>query len=116
VNVDRAVQSGAKAGTTDVMMRATGARVLTSSIDGRVVDTTRYRYRAPEWVMKYSAISDSGALVALSIPTGAHVGLELAAWRPGIPAAPAAQIPKRPADVVASQTGDVSVVYRRFVF
>ncbi|HCU10674.1 MAG TPA: hypothetical protein DGB72_00940, partial [Gemmatimonadetes bacterium] len=36
----------APAGTTGLVMRARGAKVLTSSIDGRVVDTTRYRLRA----------------------------------------------------------------------
>jgi hypothetical protein len=100
----------APAGTTDLVMRATGARVLTSSIDGRVVDTTRYRRHTPNWVMDYYAVPDSGAIVALSVPIGARVGLELAAWTPGLPRD--VSVPPRPGNVVPSQTGDATVVYR----
>jgi hypothetical protein len=100
----------APAGTTDLVMRATGARVLTSSIDGRVVDTTRYRRHTPNWVMNYYAVPDSGAIVALSVPIGARVGLELAAWTPGLPRV--VSVPPRPGNVVPSQTGDATVVYQ----
>jgi hypothetical protein len=108
----------APAGTTGLAMRARGAKVLTASIDGRVVDTTRYRStgrlrnRASEWVMEYWAVPDSGAIIALSVPSGNHIALDLAARRPGIPPIPGVTIPARPSDVVPSQTGDVSVVYR----
>jgi hypothetical protein len=103
-------------GTTTLVLRATGAPVLSASIDGRVVDTTRYRRKLQEWAMAYSAPPDSGAIVALSIPAAAHIGLELAAWRPGIPSVPGLSIPKRPANVVPSQAGDVSVVFRVLKF
>jgi len=108
----------APAGTTGLIMRASGARVLTASIDGRVIDTTRYRsagrrsHDASEWVMQYWAVPDSGATVALAIPAQGHVTFELAARRPGIPTIPGVTIPTRPPDVVPSQTGDVSIVYR----
>jgi hypothetical protein len=107
---------GAPAGTTGLVMRARGAQVLTSSIDGRVVDTTRYRYRARDWVMQYWAVPDTGALVTLSIPAGGHIDFDLAARRPGIPPVPGVTIPPRPPYVVPSQTGDVSIVYREFRF
>ncbi|HEX9084129.1 MAG TPA: hypothetical protein VF836_05280, partial [Gemmatimonadaceae bacterium] len=84
--------------------------------DGRVVDTTRYRLRAREWVMQYWAVPDTGAIVALSIPAGGHIDLELAARRPGILPVPGVTIPKRPPYVVPSQTGDVSIVYRQWRF
>lgn len=103
-------------GTTGLVMHARGAPVLTSSIDGRVVDTTRYRRHTTEWVMQYWAMPDTGAIVALSIPTGAKIEIELAARRPGIPVIPGVTIPARPPSVVPSQTGDVSIVYRRFSF
>jgi hypothetical protein len=61
--------------------------------------------------MDYYAVPDSGAIVALSIPLGAQVALELAAWTPGLPALPGVTIPPRPANVVQSQTGDATVVY-----
>jgi hypothetical protein len=106
----------APAGTTALVMRARGAKVLASSIDGRVVDTTRYRYRVRDWIMEYWAVPDTGAIVSLSIPAGGHIDFDLAARRPGIPAVPGVTIPPRPPYVVPSQTGDVSIVYRQWRF
>ena len=103
-------------GSMSLMMRATGAPVLTSSIDGRIVDTTRYRHHSPTWTMEYWAVPDSGAIVALSIPQGGHVDFDLAAWRPGIPTLPGVTIPARPPNVVPTQDGDVSIMYRRTRF
>ncbi len=93
-------------------MRATGAPVLTSSIDGRVVDTTRYRRHFADWMMQYWAVPDSGAIVALSIPPGAKIEFELMARRPGIPNVPGVTVPARPTDVVPIQSGDATYVYR----
>ena len=106
----------APAGATTLVMRASGAKVLSSSIDGREVDTTRYRSRSRDWVMQYWAVPDTGATVAFSIPAGSHVEFDLAARRPGIPPLPGVTIPQRPPYVVPSQTGDVSIVYRRKQF
>ncbi|HET9636003.1 MAG TPA: M28 family peptidase, partial [Gemmatimonadaceae bacterium] len=103
----------APAGSTALLMRAQGAKVLASSIDGRDVDTTRYRRRASNWVMQYWAVPDSGAIVALSIPAMGHIMFDLTARRPGIPAIPGVVIPSRPPYVVQSQNGDISVVYSR---
>jgi len=100
-------------GTTGLVMRARGAKVLTSSIDGRVVDTTRYRHHARDWVMEYWAVPDIGATVGLSIPAGSHIDFDLAARQLGIPPVPRVTIPPRPPFVVPSQTGDVSIVYRQ---
>ena len=105
-------------GTTGLLMRAHGSKVLAASIDGRVVDTTRYRSagrpadHTSDWVMQYWAVPDSGAIIALSIPRGEHIDFDLAARRDGLPLIPGVTIPPRPADVVPSQTGDVSIVYR----
>jgi hypothetical protein len=106
----------APAGATALVMHALEVKVTTSAIDGRVVDTTRYRQRAREWNMEYWAVPDSGALVALSVPAGAHVDFDVAARMPGIPTVPGVTIPERPRYVVPSQTGDVSVVYREWRF
>jgi hypothetical protein len=110
------LRASAPAGTTALLMRARGAKVLSSSIDGRVVDTTRYRSRARDWVMEYWGVPDTGALVALSIPAGAHIDFDLAARRPGIPPVPGVTIPARPPYVAPSQTGDVNIVYRQWRF
>ncbi len=103
----------APAGTTGLVMRARGAKVLASSIDGRVVDTTRYRRPARDWLMQYWAVPDTGAIVALAIPAGSKIDFDLAARRPGIPPVPGVTIPPRPAHIVPSQTGDVSIAYRQ---
>ena len=103
-------------GTTALFMRASGAKVSTSSIDGRVVDTTRYRRRTHDWRMEYWAVPDSGAIVALSIPAGAAIDFEMTARRPGLPAIPGVIIPPRPESVVPAQTGDASYVYKRLRF
>ncbi|MEO8911222.1 MAG: M28 family peptidase [Gemmatimonadaceae bacterium] len=106
----------APAGTTGLVMHAQGAKVLASSIDGRDVDTTRYRHRTRDWTMQYWAVPDTGALVVLSIPAGGHIDFDLAARQPGIPKVPGLTIAARPPYVVPSQTGDVSVVYRAWRF
>jgi hypothetical protein len=110
------LRAAAPAGTTALVMRARAARVLASAIDGRLVDTTRYRYRARDWVMQYWAVPDTGVLVALSIPAGSHVDFDLAARRPGIPPVPGLTIPPRPPYIVPSQTGDATIVYRQWRF
>ncbi len=106
----------APAGTIGLSMRASGAPVLTSSIDGRAVDTSRYRRRAHDWIMQYWAVPDSGAIVALTIPAQGHLDFSVGARRPGIPSIAGVSIPPRPPYVVPSQSGDVSIVYREFRF
>jgi hypothetical protein len=103
-------------GATSLVMRATGAPVLTASIDGRIIDTTRFRYRTPSWVMQYWAVPDTGAIVALSIPVGAKIDFEVVSRVPGIPPIPGVTITPRPPNIVAAQDGDVSVVYRKLTF
>jgi MFS family permease len=103
----------APAGITGLVMRARGAKVLASSIDGRAVETARYRHRARDWVMEYWGVPETGATVALSIPAGGRIDFDLAARRPGIPPVPGITIPPRPPSVVPSQMGDVTIVYRQ---
>lgn len=103
-------------GSTALFMRAPGAKVLTSSIDDRIVDTTRYRRRGGDWRMQYWAVPDSGAVVALSVPTGAPVEFEMTARRPGLPTIPGLAIPARPESVVPAYTGDASYIYKRLRF
>ena len=66
--------------------------------------------------MQYWAVPDTGAIIALSIPARGHLSFDLAARRPGLPSIPGVTIPPRPPDVVPSQTGDVSIVYRERSF
>jgi Peptidase family M28 len=103
-------------GSTALFVRVRGAKVIGASIDGRVVDTSRYRYRGGDWVMQYWAVPDSGAIVALSIPATSHIDLDIASRRPGIPRAIAVTLPPRPSFIAPSQTGDVSVSYKSWRF
>ncbi len=58
------VRVGAPRGTTALVMHVpgeAGAHVSRSAIDGRVVDTSRYRSRTAAWVMQFWAVPDSGS-------------------------------------------------------
>jgi len=55
-----------------------------------------------------------GAVFAFQLPVGEPLTLDVSARRPGLPAS--MTIVARPDDVVASQVGDASVVYRRARF
>ena len=101
-------------GTTRISLGLSGSPVLASWIDGRAVDTTRYRYHPSSWQMSYWAPpSDSGFTLELELPAGASPALDVAAQSPGLPALPGVAIPPRPADVLPSQSGDVTIVHRR---
>jgi peptidase M28-like protein len=106
----------APVGSTALFVRARGAKVMSASIDGRVADTSRYRYPERDWVMQYWAVPDSGAIIGLSIPAASHINFDVASRRPGIPQAIAVTLPPRPSFVAPSQTGDISVSYKSWRF
>jgi hypothetical protein len=103
-------------GTTGVFVRASGAPVSASAIDGRVVDTTRYRYRTRDWIIEYWAPPDSGATIELTIPKDGKLTVEMTARIRGLPALPGVAIPPRPSYVVERQHGDATYVYKRVSF
>jgi hypothetical protein len=103
-------------GTTGLTLRALGAPVVRTAIDGKVADTTRFRRHPRTWAMLYWAVPDSGAIFSLSIPVGSHIDVEMASRSPGLPAIPGVQIPARPNDVVPAQVGDVKVGYAKVTF
>ena len=109
-----AVRVNAPRGTTAIVLRVSGVTVSQASIDGRIVDTTRFRRRQREWSTEYWNVPVEGAVFAFQIPAGEPLTLDLSARRPGLPAA--MRVVARPDSVVASQEGDVSVVYRRARF
>jgi hypothetical protein len=100
------------AGTTALGMRVTDAPVISAAIDGRAIDTTRYRLHTREWTLWYWAPSHSGALLSLIVPAGSTPKLEILAYSLGIPTLPGITIPPRPANVVPVQSGDVTIVCR----
>ena len=101
------------AGTAALGMRVTDAPVISAAIDGRAIDTTRYRLHTREWTLWYWAPSDSGALLSLIVPAGSTPKLEVLAYSLGIPTLPGVTILPRPANVVPVQSGDVTIVCRR---
>jgi hypothetical protein len=102
------------AGTTALGMRVTDAPVISAAIDGRTIDTRRYRLHMREWTLWYWAPSDAGALLSLIVPAGSTPKLEILAYSLGIPPLPGVTILPRPANVVPVQSGDVTIVRRRF--
>ena len=103
-------------GTLNVDMRSVVGTVLVAAVDGRVVDTTRYRRRTPQWTLSYAAPPDSGFTLALTMPRGARITLELSAQSAGIAPLAGLSIPPRPEDVVPIQIGDQTDIYRRVTF
>jgi Peptidase family M28 len=103
-------------GTLNVDMRSVGGTVLVAEVDGRVIDTSRYRRSTPQWTLSYAAPPDSGFTVALTIPRGATMTLELSAQTAGILPLTDPSIPPRPDDVVPVQSGDQTDIYRRVTF
>jgi hypothetical protein len=108
------VRVNAPRGTTAVMVHVIGEHVGRAAIDARVVDTTRFRSPSVAWGFEFWNVPDCGAVFALAIAPGTMLELEIAARRPGLPLG--LSVPARPSHVVPSQTGDVSVVYRRAAF
>jgi hypothetical protein len=102
------------AGTTALGMFVTDAPVISATIDGRAIDTRRYRLHMQEWTLWYWAPSDSGALLNLIVPAESKPKLEILAYSLGIPKLPGVTIPPRLANVVPVQSGDVTIVRRRF--
>ncbi len=101
-------------GTTMLSLRVSGVPVLASRLDGRAVDTTRYRFHPSPWQVSYWAPpADSGFSLELELPTGGEPVLDLMAQSAGLPPLPGVTIPPRPAGVLPSQTGDVTIVHRR---
>jgi hypothetical protein len=101
----------AAAGTGEISLRARGATVLTASVDGRPIDTSRYRARHTGWRLDYSAPPDSGFTLALSLPRG-DLTLDLVARRAGLPQLNGVRLPSRADDVVTVQRGDFTAVHR----
>jgi hypothetical protein len=104
------------AGTLNVDMRAVSGKVLAAAVDGRAIDTTRYRHKTPQWMLSYAAPPDTGITLALTMPRGDRITLEIGAQSPGIAPLPGLRIAPRPNDVVPVQTGDQTDVYRRVTF
>jgi hypothetical protein len=102
----------ASAGTETISVRANETRVLRAAVDGRDIDTSRYRGGARSWALTYSAPPDSGFALVLTVPARSGVSLDVTARSRGLPRLDGIAFPQRPADVVTVQTGDVTIIHR----
>ena len=107
------------AGTETISMQAVDTRVLRASIDGRAIDTSRYRGGARGWRLAYSGPPPTGIRLGLAVPATSPVSLDLITRSPGVPPLETLHVPPLPPrlpDVVTIQTGDVTLVHRRVSF
>lgn len=100
--------------TLAVRMRS-AATVAGVAIDGRVVDTTRYRRPSAGFDMTYVAPRPEGFDVTLALPAGDSLPLELVARTAGVPDS-ASVARRRHEHATPSQSGDATLVRRRVVF
>jgi hypothetical protein len=110
----------APATTENIEMRAPGTTVLRASIDGQLIDTTRYRRGIVSgWFLAYNAPPPAGIKLGLTVPAGSRVSLDLLTRTPGVPPFEALHVPPLPPrlpDVVTVQTGDITLVHRTVTF
>jgi len=110
----------APAATETLDMRALGTPVVRASIDGRPIDTSRYRRGSSSgWSLQYSAPPPTGIRLGLTVPAGSRVSLDLLTRAPNVPPLETlhlAPLPPRLPDVVTVQTGDITLVHRTVTF
>lgn len=87
--------------------------VLSAAVDGRPIDTKRYRTPPTRWTLDYIAPPDSGFTIALTLRPGTRPVLELTGRLDGIPALKGFSKPQRPPGIVPFQAGERSLVLRR---
>jgi hypothetical protein len=95
-------------------MRSADTRVLRATVDGRAVETGRYRGGVRFWRLDYHAPPDSGFALGLALPAGSALSLDLSARARGVPQLPNVTLPARPANVVTVHSGDVTLIHRTF--
>jgi hypothetical protein len=100
------------AGMQDLTIALANATVIAASVDGRPVDTARYRRRRA-WPLQLVAPPDSGFLLALRLRPNGRAVLGLMGRVGTIPSLEGFQIPRRPAGVLPVNDGDATLVYRR---
>jgi hypothetical protein len=110
------VRVHAAAGTGEVSLRVSGVSVAEAEVDGRRIDTSRYRTKPTAWRLDYSAPRDSGFTVALVLMPGGTPTFDIIARSAGLPRLNGVRLPARPDDVVTAQRGDFTAVHRTVRF
>jgi hypothetical protein len=100
------------AGMQTLYVAPDNATVVAASVDGRPIDTSRYRSRRV-WPLQLVAPPDSGFILALTVRASERAVLGLMGRVGTIPPLAGFQIPRRPAGVLPVQAGDATLIYRR---
>jgi hypothetical protein len=87
-------------------------RVIRASVDGRSIDPSRYRIRTRGWRLTYNGPPTDGFVLALTVPAGAALSLDVTSRLRGLPSATGVKLPPRPPDVVTIHTGDVTLLHQ----
>ncbi len=103
-------------GTYSIRLTAIDTQVRAASVDGRPIDSSRYRTRSVQWTLGYVAPPIDGFALALVIPRDTVLELDVIARLLGLPRLPNAAIPARTENVVPIHAGDQTVVHRRVRF
>lgn len=106
----------APSGALSASLRVSGRGVRRAVVDGRVIDTTRFRRFSDDWAFSFSAPPDSGFVLAFTIVPATTTEIELTSMMAGLPAMPGVTIPARTRGTIINQTGDVTLLRRRYNF
>lgn len=90
-----------------------GAKVLRAAVDGRTIDTTRFRYARKAWEASFRGPPDSGVAYTFTRPRDAHPSIEMLSARAGLPTLPVVTIAARPVGTIPVQQRDIRVARRR---
>lgn len=101
------------AGSRATVLSLEAGVVLDAAVDGKPIDTWRYRVRPRAWTLEYASPPDSGFALTLRLRAGGRPVLALRAIAPGVPPVPEFHLPRRPAHILPIQNGDMTWVYRR---
>lgn len=101
------------AGVLATSVQVAGHQVRRASVDGRMIDTSRFRRSQADWEFTFAAPPDSGFTLAFVLDPSRAPALEVTSLAAGVPALPGVTIPPRPVGTVVIQTGDISAVRRR---
>jgi hypothetical protein len=103
-------------GTFAIRTRAIGSPVLSAALEGREIDTSRYRSRSAPWTLDYVAPPPEGFVLTLTVPSHPELQLDIMGQLLDLPASVRGGIPSRPPGVLTIHSGDQTIVRRRVRF
>jgi hypothetical protein len=104
------------ADTWSIGLQMDTGTVIDATVNGKTVDRSRYRRTQARWALEFVAPPDTGFVLALTTPAFSTAVLGISARASGLPPLPGVTLPPRPAGVLAIQSGDIAVTYRRVRF